>query len=196
MYFKNRKSGRAPVGTKFGRLTVIGEEFATFINPRQKHLCVVVQCECGEYRCYPVGNLVRGRCTSCGCMKGHQKKKHWTHGGYDTKLYGIWNGMRQRCNNKKCRGYHVYGGKGIKVCDAWSDFTIFRDWANATGYQEGLSIDRINPDKGYAPDNCQWLTREENGRKVKTDADAKLAAKDSLINALAFTLANVLEVCA
>jgi hypothetical protein len=100
--------------------------------------------------------------------------------------------MRQRCNNSNAKQYSNYGGRGIKVCDAWNDFAVFRDWMTASGYHPGLTLDRINPDKGYSPDNCQLLTRADNGRKAHTDREAKLASKDHLIDSLAIALVSVL----
>ena len=90
-----------------------------------------------------------------------------THGQTNTRLYSIWVGMRKRCNNPKDRAYINYGGRGITVCDEWNgDFAAFRDWALASGYNDHLSIDRIDNDQGYSPDNCRWTTtRCQNGNK-------------------------------
>ena len=70
--------------------------------------------------------------------------------------------MRHRCTNPTSPGYKYYGGKGIKLCDEWQSFIPFRDWARSNGYVEGLSIDRLDNDRGYEPANCEWVTRVEN----------------------------------
>jgi hypothetical protein len=76
--------------------------------------------------------------------------------------------MKQRCEYPKHRSYKNYGGRGIKVCDEWhDDFQVFHDWAIAAGYKDGLTIDRVDNDGGYTPDNCQWITAAENARKAR-----------------------------
>jgi hypothetical protein len=85
------------------------------------------------------------------------------HGMRKTRLYNIWIGMRQRCNDPKSIGYSNYGGRGIKVCREWQkDFKTFSVWALSNGYSEHLCIDRINNDGGYSPDNCRWVTNKAN----------------------------------
>lgn len=80
-----------------------------------------------------------------------------------TRLYNIWKGMTKRCRDTTNPNY---GAKGIRVCDEWLDFKPFRRWAHDNGYANGLSIDRMNPNKGYYPGNCEWVTRSENSRRV------------------------------
>ena len=96
-----------------------------------------------------------------------------------TRLYSIWNGMKQRCYNERFSQYKNYGGRGISVCDEWKDdFFSFAEWALSHGYQDppeaekgnrggALSIDRIDNDKGYSPENCQWIPLRENVKKRK-----------------------------
>lgn len=100
---------------------------------------------------------------SCGCI-------HFTHrssriNGKHTRLYRTWRGMRHRCLNKNAHNYHRYGGRGIKICDEWSDFAQFRDWSFMNGYRKNLTIDRIDNNGDYEPSNCQFLTKRENGLK-------------------------------
>lgn len=90
------------------------------------------------------------------------------HGQSKTRLYRIYNGMKQRCYNPKGASYEYYGAKGITICDEWlNDFLSFKEWAESHGYTDELTIDRIDPQKGYYPDNCQWLTPSENSAKTK-----------------------------
>lgn len=86
-----------------------------------------------------------------------------------TKLYSSWTHMRGRCHNPNCHNYHRYGGRGIKICDEWHNYSTFKLWALAHGYQEGLQLDRINNDDDYKSENCQWLAKSYNSRKVKKD---------------------------
>ena len=99
-------------------------------------------------------------------MKLGRKEKH---GGSGTKLHGVWKSMKDRCYNLKSKVYKYYGGRGITVCPEWADkyngFVNFRDWSLSNGYQEGLTIDRINNNVNYNPNNCQWITQKENNRK-------------------------------
>ena len=85
-----------------------------------------------------------------------------THGGSKTRLYRIWKQMRIRCNCPTNPTYRFYGGKGIHICREWDDFAVFRAWALSHGYSEDLTIDRIDPEKDYCPENCQWITQREN----------------------------------
>ena len=92
-----------------------------------------------------------------------------THGESRTKLYNIWYNMLRRCYNPSINGYMNYGGRGITVCNEWHTFEGFRDWALSSGYSIGLSIERINNDVGYCPDNCTWIPRskqQSNKRNV------------------------------
>ena len=152
------------VGEKYGRLTVVA-----FDGIRKRKAYWKCVCDCGLTVVVPGNNLRTGNTKSCGCL--HREavakvgEKNRTHGeGHDnkTRLYTIWCGMRQRCSYPKHVAWKHYGGKGVKVCEEWNDYTAFKAWALANGYTDELSIDRIDPAKDYCPENCRWLTRSEN----------------------------------
>lgn len=93
------------------------------------------------------------------------------HGMYKTRLYNIWRNMKSRCNTPSASKYYLYGGRGIKVCDEWkNDFMSFYNWAMTNGYRDDLTIDRINPDGNYEPNNCRWATYKEQNSHLSGNA--------------------------
>nr|DAH52282.1 MAG TPA: PROTEIN/DNA Complex catalytic motif, Helix-turn-helix DNA [Bacteriophage sp.] len=127
------------------------------------------RCDCGKEHYTKASNISGHRILSCGCLPvvlcreiGRNGKARETHGGSGTRLYRIWGDMKQRCYYKRHNSYRQYGGRGITVCRDWRhSFKAFRDWALAHGYDDNLSIDRIDNEKGYSPDNCRWATSAE-----------------------------------
>lgn len=115
------------------------------------------------------------RKNSCGCMNYKLKEKKYNF--RIMKLYNVWKTMKERCRNKNTYMYYRYGGRGIDVCEEWkNNYMIFQNWALNNGYKDGLTIDRINNDGNYNPDNCQFLTNKENIRK-KSNINIDIANK-------------------
>ena len=128
-------------------------------------------CDCGNHHIASVSNLRLGEVKSCGCLNKEQAiKRHLSHGQSKTKLYGVWNCMKGRCSNPNSTVYRHYGGRGIQVCSDWRSFENFAAWAISAGYKEGLTIDRVNNDGDYTPENCRWVgieTQARNRRNTK-----------------------------
>ena len=166
-------------GQRFGRLLVI--ERAE--NTKEGKACWVCVCDCGETS-VKVGQLLRnGHCKSCGCGEYENRVNNCTsHRMSDTRLYNIWQGMKQRCYYPKHKNFHVYGGRGITVCDEWrNDFVAFYEWAIANGYRDDLSIDRIDNDGNYEPNNCRWETSVGQARNRSQNVYITLNGETRLI---------------
>lgn len=162
-------------GKKFGRLTVLSEALK-----RGKRLYWTCECECGTIKDICGEKLTSGKTVSCGC---YNREKGIKHGKSRERLYVIWNDMKQRCYNEKHIAYKRYGGAGIEICPEWkSSVETFIEWANNNGYNDALSIDRIDNTKGYYPDNCRWVTRQEQAVNRKTSKMYEYNGKSHTLN--------------
>lgn len=137
-------------GKRFGTRTIIS--YVGIVKNRRSWNCM---CDCGKEMVLSTTAL---RSTwSCGCAT-----KNKIHGLSQNKTYKLWKAMRKRCNNKKASNYSDYGGRGISVCEEWSDPVVFCDWCISNGFTEGLQIDRVDNDGNYEPSNCKFVTHREN----------------------------------
>ena len=123
---------------------------------KHEHNYVLAQCKCGtihEVRLYHIEAGDSKQCRKCGNTRHNQS---------DTKLFGIWQNLFTRCYNKNSSRYRWYGGRGITMCQDWYTFVPFKEWAESSNYSDTLTIDRINNNGNYEPDNCRWITNAEN----------------------------------
>lgn len=148
-------------GMKFGRLTIVEESFTS--KRRRRFLC---QCDCGANLVVELSSLTTGNTKSCGCLQKEITAQMSTKHGHNRRgkrhrLYSIWVHMRDRCLNPEDALYKYYGARGITVCAEWLDYPTFYSWAVSKGYAENLTLDRVENNKGYSPDNCRWATSTE-----------------------------------
>lgn len=150
------------LGQKYGSLEVIGG--GEYVNGATKWIC---KCDCGNIVTVRRTDLVNGKQKTCGCGKSKRMTEMNTkHGDCNTRLYRTWCNMKSRCQNENEKDFKWYGGKGVKVCKEWEEFEHFKKWAIENGYEENLTIDRVDSGKDYCPENCRFIPLEENIRRA------------------------------
>ena len=150
----------------FGYLTVIGRAQ----NNKHNNAMWLCKCKCGKETVVRGRYLTAQRTVSCGCKKREDViKRSTTHGLSGSKLFRVWAEMKFRCRCKTNKSYKNYGARGITICNEWLEFKSFYDWSMENGYKEGLTIDRIDNNQGYRPDNCRWTTYLVQSHNLRTN---------------------------
>lgn len=155
------------IGKRFGRLVVLQE-----LEPIKKHRRWLCKCDCGKTASIFQTCLTSGNTRSCGCLVGETAKRvHTTHGenNKNSRLHSIWCGMLGRCRNTNNNRFSDYGGRGITVCEDWLDYSTFKEWVVNNGYSDTLTLDRINVNGNYEPNNCKWSTNIEQQNNMRSN---------------------------
>lgn len=143
------------------------------------------KCDCGNIVYVPAVNLRNGRKRSCGCLRKEMTRelgKRHTHGMAHTRLYNTWHSMKTRCNPNAKTNSKIYSDRGIKVCSEWQNFEPFMKWALENGYSDNLTIDRIDVNGDYCPENCRWITMSEQQLNKRTNVKIEHNGKTQTIS--------------
>ena len=169
------------VGKRFGKLTVI-EKLKANSHGEMTWLCV---CDCGNTKVTTSNKLTHGYTIQCKRCKHYVAGEHIKrHGLTSSKLWNTYYGMKYRCNDPKCPLFYRYGGRGIKMCEEWEkSFVAFANWAQANGFDDKLTLDRVDNDGNYCPENCRWATVTEQANNRSTN-------RMVTVNGVSDTLAN------
>jgi hypothetical protein len=173
-------------GQKINRWTILEKTFKK--GNIQYYKC---RCDCGTLRDVGGSYIRRGKSLSCGCYQIEISKAiNTTHGKHGTLLYRRWGGIKNRCFNKKDKDYKNYGGRGIVMCNEWLNFETFEKWAIENGFKKELSIDRIDNEDGYNPNNCRWANSKTQANNNRNNHRVKINGKKYTITECA-KIANI-----
>lgn len=154
----------------FGRLTLLNKIFLTVGKDKRIQSSWYCICECGKTTYGRTSSIKSGSKSSCGCLKAEHIKNvayrspiKYSLEEKNSPIFKRWRGIFSRCQiGPKNKNYKIYKGKGIKVCQEWHDYYVFKKWAESSGFSKSLTIDRIDSNLGYFPENCRWVTMKEN----------------------------------
>lgn len=163
----NQKTDFLEIGKRYGKVIII-ENLGKIKPDVSNHRYYKIKCDCGREEIIRDSLLRTGKKTECyNCSI--KKRPQYKHGKTNTRLFKIWQGMKQRCNCETCDAFKWYGGRGITICEEWKDFENFYQWAMNNGYKAELSLDRIDVNGNYEPINCRWATDKQQMNNMRTN---------------------------